>query len=252
MNPFYTIRSEWIKLSTTKALLWTTLFFVVVGAGIPLLLGWNAGMPDVGYIDINMLPQGIYYFGFLSLIVQAIMVVTTEYRHNCVGVTFTATPQRILVLVCKWFLYTVIATAMTFITLIGGIYGAKILAGSEVSKQVDVWNNEYLLRMLWAYPLVALLMVTFSMGIAMLVRQTAGAVAIMLSWFLGLETFVYFLPKYGPQISNHGPFSNLQAFLTQGNLTHTKWEYTGSLYYFIAWCVGLFILGMLSIRFRDV
>ncbi|MDO5076824.1 multidrug ABC transporter permease [Corynebacterium sp.] len=252
MNPFYTIRSEWIKLSTTKALAFTSLFFVLVGALIPVLLAWNARQSEIGFIELNLLPQGIYYFGTLAIIVQAIMVVTTEYRHNSVGMTFAATPQRFIVLLCKWFLYAVISTVMTAATLLGGVYAAKIIGGSSVSEQIDIWNNEYLLRALWVYPLTILLIVTFSMGVAMLVRQTAGAIAIMMSWFLGLETFVYFLPKYGPKISNHGPFSNLQAFVTQGDLANTSWGYVGSLYYFIAWAVGLFILGVISISVRDV
>lgn len=251
MNPFFTIRSEWIKLRTTKALFWTSGVFIALGLLLPGLAGWSANQTEGGYIEVTLLPMGIYYFGMLVIIIQSIMVITSEYRHNSISVTFAATPQRILVMLCKWFLYSVIAIVLTFFTLLAGFYLAKLTGGAELSAQIDIWNDTNLLRMMWVYPLIVFLVVSICMGVAMLVRQTAGAIAIMLAWFLGLEKGLYFLPKHGPKIANHGPFSNLEAFVNRAGLTHTSWDYTGSLYYFIAWAAVLFILGLIAVRLRD-
>ncbi|MDO4686958.1 MAG: multidrug ABC transporter permease [Corynebacterium sp.] len=251
MNPFYTIRSEWIKLSTTKALMWTTIVFEILGLLMPGLVGWSANQTEGGFVDTTLLPFSLYYLGMYAVIIQSIMVVTSEYRYNGAGVTFTATPQRILVMLSKWVLYVTISVVLTFLTLVVGFYFAKLTAGSELSAQIDVWNDESLLRMMWVYPLATMLIVTLCMGIGMLVRQTAGAIAIMLVWFVGLESGVYFFPKHGPKISEHGPFSNLRAFLTQVDLSYPSWDYVGSLYYFIAWAVGFYLLGLFSVWFRD-
>lgn len=242
------VRTEWTKLITTKAFWWTTALFIIFGAGFSALFHYNVAPGPLGIpvIYAASAVMGIQGLSFLVLCVQAIMLVTSEYRHNYQIVTFLATPNRTVVAVAKW-MFAVFGALLTWGTVVLSYYVAKWMGGSVASKTLNVWHDDNALRLMRIYPLVAILLVTMAQGIAYIVRQTAGATTIMLLWVLALESLLSLLPKVGDAMK-YGPITNMNAFLTQSD---TVWSWQESGVYFAAWAIAIWVIGVFILNKRD-
>ena len=246
-----TALSEWTKLRTTASLWWTTVLFIVFGVGFigvfAVLAKKNQEADVPAVMALSNVDDGIQPIGLIILIIQAIMVVTSEYRFNFIATTFQTTPNRTYVAFIKWWVYAVFAAILTFLCLVASLSIAKGILPDSPFKLTD---ND-VVRLMWALPLEAVLVVTFAMAVAWLVRQTAGAVSIVLIWYLALESLLVIVPKVGPKIHGYMPFVNLNAFYTKTDVPDIAWGYNGSLFYFIAWAVGLFVIGVVLLNRRD-
>ncbi|MFP7365962.1 multidrug ABC transporter permease [Corynebacterium callunae] len=248
-----TLRSEWTKLTTTKSFIWTTLLVLVFSLGYAALMGSLATGESLATIFLlaGSTVSGLYLLGFLVMMIQAIMVYTTEFRFGFQQQTFLATPKRWQVAVAKWLLYLVIAVVLTFITAILCFYVAKAFASDAASSTLVVWEDPQARRIMWQYPLAAALLVTFCSGIALLLRHTAGAVAVVLVWYFALESLLSLLPRIGEFVAKYGPFSNFNAFITDYQSADPGWSAAQGGIYFGAWAVVLFILGIVMLEKRD-
>ncbi|MCK7638372.1 multidrug ABC transporter permease [Corynebacterium pygosceleis] len=248
------LAAEWIKLRTTKAFWWTTAIFFLVCLGVPALYVFSA-LKFEGQDSVILLPQMLVapvgVFGFLILMIQAVMVVTGEYRHSITHSTFQACPNRTLVVIAKLVLYTLIAGILTFLAVLGSLYVAKLVANEASAATLDIWGGEVSRRMMWAYPLAAVLLVVFTHAIAWIVRQTAGAISILFLWYFAVEGLINMLvPKIGKTIYKYAPFNNFNAFVNN-QATEAPWGVTGSIWYFAAWALGLLVIGVLLVNSRD-
>ena len=246
-----TALSEWTKLRTTASLWWTTVLFIVFGVGFigvfAVLAKKNQEADVPAVMELSNVDDGIQPIGLIILIIQAIMVVTSEYRFNFIATTFQTTPNRTYVAFIKWLVYAVFTAILTFLCLVASLSIVKgILPGSPFKL-----TDDDAVRLMWALPLEAVLVVTFAMAVAWLVRQTAGAVSIVLIWYLALESLLVYMPKVGPKIHGYLPFVNLNAFYDKTDVPDIAWGYNGSLFYFIAWAVGLFVIGVVLLNRRD-
>ena len=246
-----TALSEWTKLRTTASLWWTTVLFIVFGVGFigvfAVLAKKNQEADVPAVMAASDAASGIQQIGLIILIIQAIMVVTSEYRFNFIATTFQTTPNRTYVAFIKWLVYAVFAAILTFLCLVASLSIAKGILPDSPFKLTD----DDVVRLMWALPLEAVLVVTFAMAVAWLVRQTAGAVSIVLIWYLVLESLLVIVPKVGPKIHGYMPFVNLNAFYDKTDVPDIAWGYNGSLFYFIAWAVGLFVIGVVLLNRRD-
>lgn len=243
-----TIISEAIKLFTTKSIWWTSALFIAFSLGVAALMGsFTEGMP--------LTPQnavvGVYMFGFIIIAVQAVMVITSEYRHKYQSITYLATPRRWTVAVAKLLLYAVIAALLTLVVLVACYLLAEALVSPEVGAAFDPFGSEDGQRLIWAYPLMAALITLFAQGIALLLRQTAGAVTLVLMWYLALEDIIGILPKVGADIRNYLPFNNLHAFVSGTPIPDIAWGVGGSGLYFLLWAVVIWVAGVVLLQKRD-
>ena len=244
-----TALSEWTKLRTTASLWWTTALFIVFGVGFigvfAVLAKKNQEADVPAVMELSNVDDGIQPIGLIILIIQAIMVVTSEYRFNFIATTFQTTPNRTYVAFIKWLVYAVFTAILTFLCLVASLSIVKGILPDSPFKLTD----DDAVRLMWALPLEAVLVVT--MAVAWLVRQTAGAVSIVLIWYLALESLLVYMPKVGPKIHGYLPFVNLNAFYDKTDVPDIAWGYNGSLLYFVAWAVGLFVIGVVLLNRRD-
>ncbi len=247
------LKSEWTKLHTTKSFWWTTALIIILSVGFAALTGSTATGTDLTttLLLAGSTVAGVNIAGFLVVIIQAVMMFTTEFRFGYQQQGFLATPKRWVVAVAKWLLYLIIAMALTFITVLLCFYVAKALASDLASSTLDVWNDDQAKRIMWQYPLAAALLVTFSSGIALLLRQTAGAITLILMWQLAIEDLLSFLPKIGEPVAKYGPFTNLRAFITDYQSVDPGWSAAMAGVYFGVWALVLFIAGIVVLEKRD-
>lgn len=250
---FNTLRAEWTKLYTTKALWWTSALIVFFGLLLAFFAGKNVEQSFMGYsvLSASNVVSGVAGISIIVVAIQAIMVVTAEYRHKYQSVTFMATPNRHVVAAAKLALYGLLSAALTFVTVIMCFYLAKMVATPEQSKTLDVWNDDIALRIMWVYPLVSFLLTVFAQGIAFIVRQTAGAMALVLIWMTTLEGVGSLIPKVGDYVQKYGPFTNMNAFILNSPIDDASWGVNGSGWYFAAWVVALYVIGQVLLAKRD-
>ena len=255
-----TLKSEWTKLHTTRSFWWTAFIFLFFAWGWAILnarLTQPAESPeDVAMGMGTITPDGavavILSLGLPVIMIQAIMIVTTEYRFGTQTITYMATPRRWSVALVKLLMYAVIAAALTFVAVVGVYLLIDLFAKDAVAEDFNPWEDEMGQKQLWKYPLAAALIVLFSQGLGLLLRSTAGSVAVGLILFLGLDSFVSIIPKVGAKLVNYMPFSAFQSWLMDQTSADVPWkESWGFCLVFVAWAVLLWVLGVIFLQKRD-
>ena len=109
----------------------------------------------------------------------------------------------------------------------------------------DAWN--VVARM----TLFSVLGVGLAIGVAYLLRHTAGAMAVVLLWSLVLEDLVNFIPKVSDEIYPYMPFLNMRSAVNLNDVNNAAWGQGGSMIYFAAIALVVFLAGLVALRRRD-
>ena len=106
--------------------------------------------------------------------------------------------------------------------------------------------------MLWAFPIAAFGAVLFVQGLGLLLRQTAGTVAISLILYMGLENLVRLLPVVGDKVIHFMPFTAFQNWALDYVDENAPWSSIGfEALVFFGWAGVLWILGVIVLEQRD-
>ena len=253
------IRAEWTKLASTKSFAWTSILIVVLSWAFAALMGWGSktaldsmnpdDMTNVPTLDAVTAVQGFELFGVMVIIIMATLLVTTEYRFKTSNETIMMTPKRPIIALSKTIVYGLVAVVLSFFSTITSVLLFKWLAG-DYGSEMKVFSGSSA-RVYVSTAVEALLVVVMSVGVAFLVRQTAGAIAIMLLWKLVLEDLITLIPKVGTHIKGYRPFANLSAWVSDAKLDGAPWGSTGSVIYFAVWALVLFAIGVAVLVKRD-
>ncbi|WP_018297271.1 ABC transporter permease [Corynebacterium lubricantis] len=238
------ILAEWTKLRTTASFWWTSGLILAIALGFTGLT-FGLGDNSVLFGASEFIISSFWTGSLIAIIVMATMVVTTEYRFKISGTNFQVTPVRWEVAVAKYVLYAVIAAILSFVALVA----SYMLADALVDGGFAWTEQETATRALWAVPLAVALMVMFCQGIGWLLRQTAGAITLVLFWWLFLESAVSMIPKVGDAVYKYLPMHNINDFVMNApGADWTIWEAFGI---FGIWAVVLWIAGIVVLERRD-
>lgn len=252
---FNTLRSEFTKLITTKSFWWTTAIFLIISWGWAFAAAKFSGdgLDGVSAVNTAALTLQILIIGLPVLMIQAIMVVTTEYRYGVQVPTYLANPNRVAVAAVKLLMYGVVAAILAFLAVAGAYLIGDTLSSDMVAETFHPFDDDAGKRNLWGFPLATFLAVFFAQGLGLLLRQTAGTVAVTLILFLGLDQLITFVPKIGDKLVNFSPFGALMNWLNNVAPTDAPWgeSVTGYLWVFVAWAVALWVTGVALLVKRD-
>jgi len=243
--------SERIKLATTRSLLWTAAAVAVLSIGLAALQASTAY--GAGPLPPERAATGVAVFGVPVLMVLAAMTVTGEYRSGMIRTTFMATPKRTVVLAAKAVVAAAFsagyAAVMTIAAVVVGRLMAPPLIGSNLSfVDAGTW------RLIGAITLYAALTAVLGVGVAALLRHSAGAVAVLLLWPLLVEPILGNLPSIGSEVGPYLPFANAFEFI------HVQWLYpvydmpwgvVGSLLYFAVVVAVVYAAAIVVVNRRD-
>ncbi len=259
------LAAERIKLTSTKSPWWCTAVIVVLGLGLAAVIGVTSKL-SLEAVGDPMSPEGpgvepflpsladavsgVTGFGVLVLMVLAALAVTSEYRFGIVRTTFQAVPRRDLVLGTKAGLIGVFGAVLTFVLTFGAYAIAKATAGSEAGALLtlsgaDAW------RTIYGVPIYALLCVALAVAVGSLVRQSAGAISLLLLWPLLIESLFALFGKVGREIQPFLPFANANHFLGSDQGIEWHWGPWGSLIYFVAFVAVVFGAALFVVNRRD-
>ncbi|ORM26890.1 ABC transporter permease [Williamsia sp. 1135] len=225
-----TIAAERIKLITTRSPYWCVGIVVLLGIGLALIFGLvTKDESTSGDTNVSDYVIGVTGFGITVLMIMAVLAVTSEFRFGTIRTTFQAVPQRYNVLLAKAIVYGGLSAAITFVLTLIALPMGKALSGSDV----DLLGS-HAVRLYWGVPVYAFFAVLIGLGLGALIRQTAGAIVILLVWSLVLENVLSAIPKVSDVAGPLMPFLNANHFIDGREYGFDWWwnEY-GSLLYFV-------------------
>ncbi|MFS8100504.1 hypothetical protein LFM09_25585 [Lentzea alba] len=244
---------ERIKLFSTRSPYWCTALAVVLGVGLTAII---AGTTENGQMSIGLTQFGSSQLALAVVLVMSALAVTTEYRFNTIKATFLAAPNRTSALVAKTVVVAFIAGVLGEIIAFGSWGLAKIMAPtSDLAINTGAeWRHVAGVGLLFGIGAI------LAIAVGILVRQTAGAVAILLVWNMLLEGLIGIIPKVGVKIQAWLPFQNANNFLALGggdpaenpaagvDFKLSQW---GSLAYFAGIAVALLVVALIVAKKRD-
>lgn len=251
------IAAEWIKLRSVRSISWTLAVTVVLCIGFAAMVSSNNASNyqtldtkgraafDPFFVSINWVQLGVLFFGVLGA-----LVVTNEYGTGLVRTTFTATPQRALVLAAKAGLLGVIALLASSVTILASFFlGQAIL--SKRAPGVGFGDPGVAGHLFGAicYLTAAGLLGVF---IGVLSRSTAISFTTVFGLFLVLPYLVDNLPHDNAAWRHAGPYlpSNAGASLWDGHATDFASSTTAA-FTLVVYLVVLGALAVFSLRRRD-
>jgi ABC-2 type transport system permease protein len=250
------IAVERIKLFSTRSPWWCMITAAVLSIGIASLF--------TGFIESSDEQQATIFitqFGAqlsqMVMMVMAALAVTTEYRFGTIRTSFQAVPQRASLLLGK----TAVVAFLAGIVGLVGAFGAWGIGDLLVNSHAMALDTGAEWRLLAGKGLVFALSAVIAIAVGILIRQSAGAIAILLLWPILVENLFNLIPKIGDDISKWSPFSNASSFLNQGLDQGLAGPTPGpdayalspwwALLYFAGWAAALLTIALFSASRRD-
>lgn len=197
-GPAQLITSEWTKLRSVRSTTWTLFATMVAVVGIGALATavtaahWRSGgiADRVGFDPTARSLAGLF-LGQIAIGVLGVLVMSAEYSSGTIRATLAATPNRPLVLACKAFVFGLVAlVASEILCFCAFLLGQQLLKGSTPYATL---SQPGVLRAVAGAGLVLAVVGLLALGLATIIRHTAGAIAayvgVMLVLPLVLQAF---------------------------------------------------------------
>jgi ABC-2 type transport system permease protein len=199
---------ERIKLFSTRSPWWCALITLALAIGFAAII---AGATDAdSQLTMSATLYGGTKFGVAVVMVLAALAVTTEYRFSTIRTTFQAVPHRSPALAAKAAVVALVALVIGEIAAFGALGLGMLMRpndGLGLHTAQD-WMNVAGLGPVFAVSAV----LAVAMGI--LIRHSAGAIALLLIYNLAVEDLIQLIPKIGGHIHEWMPFNVANKFLT--------------------------------------
>ena len=250
------IAVERIKLFSTRSPWWCMIVAAVLSIGLASLFTGFIKADEEQQATI-FITQGGAQLSQMVMMVMAALAVTTEYRFGTIRTSFQAVPQRAALLLGK----TAVVAALAGIVGLVASFGAWGIGNLFVNSPNMALDTSAEWRLVAGQGLVFAISAVIAVSVGILIRQSAGAVAILILWPLAVENLFNLIPKVGDDMSRWSPFSNGSSFLNQGQdfglagtnaaggqFALTPWW---ALLYFAGWAAALLVIALFSASKRD-
>ncbi|GAA3376647.1 MULTISPECIES: ABC transporter permease subunit [Streptomyces] len=184
------LRSEWTKIRTVASTSWTlaTTLLVTVAMGAGLCAVVNAtfeDMPKASQItfDATQMSFSGMMLGQLAMLVFGAMVVGSEYGTGMVRTSLAAVPRRGTLLLGK----VTVATGLALVVGLATGFLSFFLGQALLGDHKTALGEENVLRAVIGVGLYLALLAAFAIGISMVLRNSAAAISLLI-------TFVLILP----------------------------------------------------------
>ena len=236
---------ERIKLFSTRSPWWCTLAALALTVGFAA--AFTGALADEGGATLGQALMG-KQFGLMVVLVLAALSVTTEYRLGTIRTTFQAAPNRGAVLLAKAGVVGALALVIGELAAFGSWGVAQLIApgpGLAITTGEE-WRQLAGLGPVYAFAAV------LAVGVGALVRQSAGAVTLLVIWPLLLESLVAIVPNVGEDLQKWMPFTVGNRFLDSAiALEGAPLGAWGSLAYFAAVAFAVLGIAVLAVRRQD-
>lgn len=251
MSAIAAVNAERVKLLSTRAPLWSAIGVAVLAMGVAALQGLTSH--NYSSLPPQQAALGVVLFGVPVLMILAALTVTGEYRSGTIDTTFLAVPRRTLVVAAKAVVAALFCGGWAALMTLAAVLVARASAKPLVAAQLTV-TGAACWRVIWGVTGYAMLAAVLGVAVGVLLRTTAGAVAVLLLWPLVIETILALLPDVGPAVGPYLPFGNVFRFLDVQWLYPVydmPWGELGSLGYFAVVVAVLGVAAVVLVNRRD-
>jgi ABC-2 type transport system permease protein len=253
-----TLRSEFIKIRSTRSTYWTLLAMVVITIAIGALASFAASRNVDGsgpYFDpTNRSLDGLY---LSQLVIAALgaLTITSEYSTGMIRTSLTVMPRRGVVFAAKAVVFGVVAFVTGLVTSFGAFFlGQALMSGSHMNATLGQPN---VLRAIIGAALYLTVCGLLAFGLGMILRYTAGAVTASIALLFVLPLLVLLLPQsWQNDVNKWVPtYAGGEIFATKPDPTdpavsHLFSAWTGFGVFAMYAAIAL-IGGMVAFRLRD-
>jgi ABC-2 type transport system permease protein len=193
------IKSEWTKLRTVRSTTWTLFATVLAVVGIGALATavtashWASAGPEEHFgFDPTARSLAGLFLGQITIGVLGVLAMSAEYGTGTIRATLSAVPNRPLVLACKALVFGVVALITSeILTFAAFLLGQELLKGSTPYATLSQPN---VLRAVAGAGLVLAVIGLFALGVASIIRHTAGSISAFVGVLLVLPLIVQAFP----------------------------------------------------------
>lgn len=264
----YALHAEWTKARTVSGPSWlllaTALLTIGIGAVIAdasaVAASASVGLHGVGHQgeDGVKLTLGGIQLSQAVIAVLAVQAVCGEYATGMIHTTLTAVPKRLRALAAK----TCVTVMLACLAAVPAVFGAFLLGRAILVGHGFTSAHGYAAMSLTAGPtlratlgsvLYLILIALLSMGIAVLVRETAVAIGAVLAllYLFPLLALAVSDPVWQRHLEQAGPMSAgllIQATANLSSLPLSPWAGLGVL---AAWAGAAVLAGAIALCRRD-
>ena len=191
-----TLRSEFIKIRSTRSTYWTLLAMVVITIAIGALASFAAAHNVDGggrYFDpTNRSLDGLY---LSQLVIAALgaLTITSEYSTGMIRTSLTVMPRRGVVFAAKAVVFGAVAFVTGLVTSFGAFFlGQALMSGQHINATLGQPN---VLRAIIGAALYLTVCGLLALGIGTVLRRTAGAITASVALLLVMPLLVILLPQ---------------------------------------------------------
>jgi ABC-2 type transport system permease protein len=195
------LRSEWTKLRTVRSTIWTLGATILTGVGVSAIaMGvtrahWatESAADRAAFDPVEVSLMGVYLGGALLLGILGILVMSGEYATGTIRATLAAAPRRPMVLAAKVAVFGAVTLVVAEVTAFAGFLLGQALLTAP-AKHATL-SSPGAFRAVAGIGLFLCVTGLLALGIAVLVRHTAGAISAYVFVLLVLPIIVSGLPN---------------------------------------------------------
>lgn len=252
---FNVLKSEFTKLLTTRSFWANLIIFLLFTLGFHIfsmfMTKTYANDPATSMVVPRIVASALNMPGAMVVGIMAIIVITNEYSHKYISVTFQATPNRVVLALAKLLMMAIVGGVLAFLIQLIGFPVTQLILGKELGPDLSLGNSD-VQAYLWKSAVYVAMFVMFAQGLAWLLRSAVAAIVILLGWYMTLEVLVLpMIPKFGEKVTPYAPFKNLSAFFYGEPIEQVPWNDWGSLAYFGVWALVIYVVAMVLLVKRD-
>jgi ABC-2 type transport system permease protein len=252
------VHAEWTKLRTVSSTGWLLLTSVAVTIGVSAIVSSVVKCPNSCQADPAKIALTGVMLGQTTIAVLAVLLVSSEYSSGMISVSLAAVPRRLEMLIAKAVVLTAVVVAAGIIAVLGSLLAGQLLLpanGFTASHGFlpTTLAHGPIVRAAVGSVLYFVLIAVFSLGLAVLVRDSGAAITIALGLLFVLPILgnVLLNSHWQRRFDRYSPMNAglaIQATRNLSKLPISPWEGLGVLG---LWTAAAVLAGWLVFRFRD-
>jgi ABC-2 type transport system permease protein len=252
-------RSEWTKIRSLRSTSWTFLVTAVltIGLGALFSLGRTSGHasgrdPLTANFNAAGFAFNALFLSQLAIGVLGILIITAEYSSGMIRTTFTAVPQRGLVLAVKATVFAVVTFVVSVLTTFATFFASQaILNRGTLGLGVSI-TSPHALRIVIGAALYLTACALLGVALGALLRSTAAAITALAGLLFILPILMNFVPESWHQaaISQWLP-SNAGFQIIEKTTQPLQFSPWVGLAVFVGWVAVGFAAALVLLRRRD-
>jgi len=194
------VASEWTKLRSVRSTVYSLFATIAITVGFGALLSWafvtrydRLGPQEKLTFDPTAHSLRGLFLSQLAIGVLGVLVISAEYSTGLIRPTLTATPQRRTVLAAKALVFGSVALVVSAVSCFAAfVVGQMILSTKHLNVSL---GTPHVFRAVCGATVYLVFVGLLGLGLGVILRRTAGAIATLFGLVLVLPLLALALPS---------------------------------------------------------